>query len=320
MNLLGVFAQHVWKLEKQHIVINDGIRLNTSSLHSTLVDTAIQFKLPFTDLRQKNNSLTGNIGVIYTPEERVRMVANFSTGFRSPNFDDLTKVFESLSGERLIVPNTNLKPEYTRNIEASIEFKNDKTFFEMYGFYTVFNNAIVTDTFNYNGKDSVQYNGVNTRVYASVNKARAFLYGGGLNFSHRLSSSLQAYGNINYTYGRFNQGDSILIPLDHVPPVHGKAGIRYNKKQWGFDFYTLFNGKKALINYNPNGEDNLQYATPQGMPAWFTVNLKSTMQIQKQVQLQLGVENILDKNYRYFASGMSASGRNIIVAMRYNLK
>jgi hemoglobin/transferrin/lactoferrin receptor protein len=131
---------------------------------------------------------------------------------------------------------------------------------------------------------------------------------------------LQTYGNVNYTYGRFNQGDTLLIPLDHVPPVFGKAGIRYNEKLWGLDFYTLYNGKKALVNYNPNGEDNIQYSTPQGTPAWFTVNLKSTIQLHQQVQVQLGVENILDKNYRYFASGMSAPGRNIVMALRFSLK
>jgi hemoglobin/transferrin/lactoferrin receptor protein len=34
--------------------------------------------------------------------------------------------------------------------------------------------------------------------------------------------------------------------------------------------------------------------------------------------IQAGVENILDKNYRYFASGISAPGRNLVLAIRYN--
>jgi hemoglobin/transferrin/lactoferrin receptor protein len=35
--------------------------------------------------------------------------------------------------------------------------------------------------------------------------------------------------------------------------------------------------------------------------------------------LQAGIENITDKNYRYFASGFSAPGRNFIVAVRASL-
>jgi hemoglobin/transferrin/lactoferrin receptor protein len=73
-----------------------------------------------------------------------------------------------------------------------------------------------------------------------------------------------------------------------------------------------------LLDYNPNGEDNIQYSTPFGTPSWFTVNFRAGVTVKKHTQIQLGVENILDKNYRYFASGMSAAGRNLVVAVRYN--
>ena len=42
---------------------------------------------------------------------------SLSTGFRSPNVDDVTKVFEK-SG-KLTVPNENLTPEQSKNIELT---------------------------------------------------------------------------------------------------------------------------------------------------------------------------------------------------------
>ena len=71
-----------------------------------------------------------------------------------------------------------------------------------------------------------------------------------------------------------------------------------------------------MEDYNPNGEDNLQYATPDGMPSWVTFNLKAGVQLHRHLLLQAGVENILDRNYRHFASGFSAPGRNVILALR----
>jgi hemoglobin/transferrin/lactoferrin receptor protein len=65
-----------------------------------------------------------------------------------------------------------------------------------------------------------------------------------------------------------------------------------------------------------DGEDNEQYATPQGMPAWYTLNLRGSVQFHRRWQLQAGLENILDRNYRHFASGFSAPGRNFMVALR----
>ena len=81
----------------------------------------------------------------------------------------------------------------------------------------------------------------------------------------------------------------------------------------------MFNGWKKLKDYNPNGEDNGQYATADGMPAWFTLNWRASHPLGKYLLLQAGVENIFNRNYRYFASGFSAPGRNVIVALRANL-
>lgn len=316
MNLFGVFFQHVLKLNENKVVINDGLRFNYSTLNSTLIDTSIQFRLPFTELNQTNKAVTGNIGIAYMPNTDLRLSANVSSGFRSPNFDDMTKVFESVSGQRLIVPNADLKPEYSQNIDAGIRYNDGVIDIDAYGFYTVFNNAIVTDVFTYNGQDSALYDGKMSKVYASQNKAKAFIYGGGISATYRPMLHFSMFASVNYTYGRYNN-DTILVPLDHIPPVVGKLGIKYDNNVWYTELYSLYNGKKRLIDYNPSGEDNLQTATPYGTPSWYTVNFRAGVTFAKYVQVQAGVENILDKNYRYFASGMSAAGRNFILAMKF---
>ena len=84
------------------------------------------------------------------------------------------------------------------------------------------------------------------------------------------------------------------------------------------ELYSMYNGWKKLADYNPSGEDNAQYATPEGTPSWYTLNVKTTITPQKNISIQLGIENILDRNYRCFASGFSAPGRNFIVALRSN--
>ena len=74
----------------------------------------------------------------------------------------------------------------------------------------------------------------------------------------------------------------------------------------------------ALKDYYLNGEDNEQYATPEGMPAWMTFNLRTSYKIHKLVTLNAGIENILDTQYRTFASGINAPGRNVFVTARFN--
>ncbi len=317
MNLMGLFYQHILKLADGKVVVNDGLRLNYNTLKSTLADTSIQFRLPYTTLEQKNTAVTGNIGVAYMPEEEIRLTVNFSSGFRSPNIDDMAKVFESVSGQRLIVPNVNLKPEYTKNVDFGVQYNNGTIELSAYGFYTHFTNAIVTDRYTYNGSDSALYDGTMTAVYANQNKATAFIYGGGLNMIYRPAMHFSLFGSMNYTYGRFNN-DTVLVPLDHVPPVTGRLGMKYENTKWYAELYSIYNSRKRLIDYNPNGEDNIQYSTPNGTPSWYTVNFRAGVTVAKYMTIQAGVENILDKNYRYFASGMSAPGRNFVLAVRFN--
>jgi hemoglobin/transferrin/lactoferrin receptor protein len=61
------------------------------------------------------------------------------------------------------------------------------------------------------------------------------------------------------------------------------------------------------------------YAPDGSSPAWFTLNIKASYQVNQQVQVNLGLENILDTHYRPYSSGISAPGRNIIFALKANI-
>jgi hemoglobin/transferrin/lactoferrin receptor protein len=80
----------------------------------------------------------------------------------------------------------------------------------------------------------------------------------------------------------------------------------------------MYNGWKRLEDYNLVGEDNVSFATAYGTPAWCTLNARLSYQFIKNASVQVGLENILDQNYRNFASNISAPGRNLIVTLRAN--
>ncbi|MBL7707560.1 MAG: TonB-dependent receptor, partial [Chitinophagaceae bacterium] len=153
MNYFGVFAQHLVKMKGGKLVLNDGIRLQTISLRSGIVDNSF-FNFPFTEIEQNPFAVTGNIGLVYMPSEGGRITANISSGFRAPNIDDLARIFESSTAtRRLIVPNPNIKPEYTYNFDLGLTQNiNDKVQFEFTGFYTLFRNAIAPAPFKLNGQ------------------------------------------------------------------------------------------------------------------------------------------------------------------------
>ncbi len=316
MNYFGMYAQHLVKLKGGKFILNDGIRLQTVSLHSTIADNSF-FTLPFTEVEQNNFAVTGNIGAVYIPNENFRVNASIASGFRAPNVDDVARIFESNTASRqLIVPNSEIGPEYAYNADLGFTQNIKNVRFEVTGFYTLFRNAIAISPFQFNDQDSIIYNNIKVKVFANQNVNRAYLYGFNSNLTVDFSSNLRFYSTINYTYGKLRPKNAAEVPLDHIPPVYGKTSFTFNNPIINAEIYGLYNGWKRLKNYNPSGEDNAQYATVDGTPPWLTLNAKATVTLQRNFSLQLGVENITNRNYRYFASGFSAPGRNFIIALR----
>jgi hemoglobin/transferrin/lactoferrin receptor protein len=158
-----------------------------------------------------------------------------------------------------------------------------------------------------------------SRVYANQNKGRAYIYGYSSDLKLKCTSDLEFDLVAVYTYGRIKT-DSSDYPLDHIPPFMMKLKMEYNINNFGFDFSIHYNGWKRLKDYNRGGEDNEQYATAEGMPAWYTLNMRASYKLSKMLTLRAGVDNIFDTQYRTFASGINAAGRNVFGSLhfRYN--
>ena len=202
------------------------------------------------------------------------------------------------------------------NIEATIERKfNRKTTLALNGYYMSYTNALTTGEAQFNGQDSIFYNGTLSPVYTTVNANEAFIYGGNISLNSQVSDHFSMQSSVVYTSGRIKSenGDT---PLDHIPPVYGRTGFTFQQQKFRGEFSVLYNGWKRIADYRLNAEDNEAYATSDGMPAWYTLNARASYQVQENVQLMVGLENILDTNYRVFASNISGAGRNVTFTLR----
>lgn len=168
---------------------------------------------------------------------------------------------------------------------------------------------------NLEGQDSILYEGTYSQVITTTNANRAFVCGVEGVLSGTIGKSLNVYSTMNYTYGRILT-DSIPYPLDHIPPLFGKVSVKYQWKKIAPELFVNYSGWKRLKDYNLVGEDNYSFALPEGMPSWYTLNFRIHFAFSKNISFQVACENILDKNYRKFASNISSPGRNFILTLR----
>jgi hemoglobin/transferrin/lactoferrin receptor protein len=299
-------------------VFSAGLRETMTMLKCHFTDT-LPVKFPFETAEQNSQALSGNVGFTWHKdnEHKVSLLAN--TGFRAPNVDDMSKLFES--GAVLIVANPDVKPEYATNFEASMnKFLGSGVRMDFAAFYTIVENYLTLRDFRFNGQDSVNYRGTRLKVQAMQNTDRAYLYGFNGGLQVEFSEHLTMRSTLNYIYGRYTDvKNDTVVALDHIPPVYGQGGITYSAKNTDMEFFVRFNGRKTLSQYSPSGEDNIQYATPKGMPAWLTINFRAGYNVTRQLRVNFACENITDNRYRVFASGVNAPGRNFIVSLRYKI-
>lgn len=292
-----------------------GIRFSQVLLNANF-DTTF-YKFPFNEININTRALNGSIGFVYRPEKSWQFNINTSTGFRAPNIDDVGKVFDSEPGS-VVVPNENLSSEYAYNVDLGIiKTINDKIQIEATGFYTLLKDAMVRRDFTFGGQDSIMYDGELSRVQALVNADEARVYGIQFGLYADIVKYLSFKTNLTYSKGEDQDG----VPLRHVAPLFGSTHLILKAEKIKADLYANYNGEISNKNLAPSEQEKTyMYATDSDgnpySPDWFTLNFKASYQINKFLQVNAGIENILDERYRPYSSGIVAPGRNFIFGLR----
>jgi len=274
------------------------------------------YNFPFENFDMQNSAFNGNVGIVWHPTVDWQINIHASTGFRSPNIDDVSKVFDSEPGN-VVVPNPDLKPEYARNLELSIiRSYLHKARFEVTGFYTLLNDAMVRRDFTLNGQDSLLYDGTLSKIEALVNAESATIYGFNLTFEYLITNVFRTRNDLTITKGT----DSEDFPLRHVPPTFGSSHFIYENQKLFIDFYADFSDGFDYEQLAPDEQKKPHIYVPDenGMPyspSWWTLNLKSNYKLNQKITLGGGIENILDKRYRTYSSGIVSPGINFILSV-----
>jgi hemoglobin/transferrin/lactoferrin receptor protein len=313
----AAYLSHSWRLHPK-LILTDGVRLQAIYLRSEFESQRF-YRFPYTEAAQNNTGWSGNLSLMYTPSPILRMTVLGSSGFRAPNVDDMAKVFDTNSRNRLVVvPNPDLKPEQTYNLDFNVTLSDRKQMvtWENILFTTRFARAISQENFLFNGESSILYDNVLSQVRANVNAQEANLWGLSSVLRVRPVRGFSGMASYNYTYGRIRRSDGVEEPLDHVAPAFGTVSVQYQTARWQAETWLQYSAWKRIKDFRLGTEDNEQYALPAGMPGWWTLNVRGSWQALKNLRLQAGVDNILDVQYRVFASGIHQPGRNIFVTLR----
>jgi len=249
----------------------------------------------------------------------------YSTGFRSPNIDDIGKIRENRG--ILIIPNPELKPEYVYNFEGGLTFSNDDIFsIEGRFFNSNIKNYIgrIVSPFSEDLSNNeiwsliLEKDKLSTQINQNIGNARVF--GVSIDGMAKLLTGFTIMGNINLTDSTINEE---IGPLPSILPLYGNFRINYNKQKFNLSLSNNFSGKKLSQDYSRGGEDKIE-ETPivsnrngniiyYGSPKWSIYSFTAALDYNENIRTSFSIDNIFDLHYKEFASGISGPGRSIII-------
>lgn len=314
----GVYVSDQYRVHDK-VTLQAGLRYNYFMLNAEF-DTTF-FPFPFTEAKLRNGALTGSLGLVYRPSKTWVLSANFGTAFRSPNVDDVGKVFDSEPGT-VTVPNPDLQAEYAYNVDVSIaKVIADVVKLDLTGFYTILTNALVRRDYTFNTLDSIVYNGEMSRVQAIQNAAVANVYGLQAGVEVKLPMGFGLSSDFNWQVGREELDNGEISPSRHAAPWFGVSRLSYRYKTLTLQLNAQYSGAVKFDDL-PEEEQNKQeiYAVDDNgnswSPSWYTINFKASYQFLNHFTVSAGVENLTDQRYRPYSSGIVAAGRNFVLSLK----
>jgi len=300
-----------------------------------------------------NSDLTWGAGLTLNTRDKWQLHLLTSKAFRSPNIDDFAKL--RVQGNQAVLPNTELKPETAFSSEVTLGktfgYKN-KTSLKLSGtgFYTKIEDVIVRQAgLTPDGEASIyvsaeeQFYDVQQNVNAKSGTVRGFSG----NALLKIGSKWELRSSISFVKGRVQYIDAdlgidTLVPMAHIPPTYGQTALLFKTGKFRLETVLKYNAQKSLDEYAVNKisvdgdqlildregtSDNIEYAIAykdhttgkvvyEGLYGWATINFYASFQINQKYSIDLALENLTDRHYRNFSSGISAPGRNFIFTLR----
>ncbi|MFM1808062.1 MAG: hypothetical protein RLZZ242_787 [Bacteroidota bacterium] len=298
--------------------LNAGMRYN--QVNSTIDFSTNTITADFRLQEFETSALTYSLGLNYDPDHHWHVRVNLATGFRAPNIDDLSKVFDSEPGS-VVVPNPSLASEKAITTEFGVRRRwGRKLWIDGSFFHSRLNDALIRRPFTFQGQSQLMYRGVLSDVLAIQNGASAEVLGAELGLYSHLSRHLSTRAFANYTRGIETDAAGIESYMRHAAPFFGLIQLRYLNGRFSAVADSQFNGaitheRLALSEQSKDFMYALDAQDRPYSPAWHTFNLRFNYEWRRW-QLFLALENIANKRYRPYSSGIAAPGRQLVLGLQ----
>jgi vitamin B12 transporter len=240
-----------------------------------------------------DDAVTGNIGYAYALNSNWTLASSYGTAFVSPSFNYLYSLADPYA-----LGNPNLKPEKSKNIEASMRYRDDSSSLSL----TFFQNKI-DDFIIYSNPNFITDSRTTTQ---NLNKAKIQ----GLTISgDQFLGHFQIKGSLT-TQSAKNEDTDLYLP--RRAKTFGNINLNYYVGYWNIGIEEIFSNKRF-----DNKENTVK------LSGYSVTNIVADYKFNENLNLNFRLNNVFDKDYSLAAEGASGfryqtPGRSLFANLRYD--
>jgi len=322
------FVQDEWDVTRQLRLIGgirfDGVRTETFPRVST---TNPLFNVNDLEVRENDFAITGKVGALYHVLDELNLTANFSRGYRSPEIADVAGFNVRTTG--ITAGNPGLTAEYSNTFELGARTESEWFRGSVSAFASFYDHLIVTTNGTIDGQSSLTVNGQNLQVFQEKNAGNANSQGvevdGDLPI-HLVDGlpKVDLYGNFTWLILTTHPQDTSDV---RGSPTNGTLGIRLTEPKDGtwwvsFESHMVahFTRMPASLYQTVYTEDPQIPGSPPlrdhtDVPGYTTFDLRGGYRFCDHASMELGIENLLNRDYRPLQSRHDGPGITFLASL-----
>lgn len=280
---IGIFALNKYRLAKNKLNIDIGIRYDQRSINSET--SGIKDSANYMPSLSKNFEHTSaSFGINYLLTNNLSVYSNIGSGFRAPNMAELTSNGIRLETQRYEVGNTSFKKETNLQGEIGAHFWSDNINFEVSTFYNHVTNFIYIQKRG----DSL----LTMPVY-EFKQADAWIFGGEAGIEIHPENAKYFDWKTSYSQMEAHLSDGAYLPFMPQNKLNNELTLK-GKILSKVDHTFLKVGYNYVFAQNKIGINEIE------TPAYHIVNLSFGGEIKllkQKFNIALGVNNLLNQLY-----------------------
>ncbi|MFW1755334.1 TonB-dependent copper receptor [Acinetobacter wanghuae] len=282
---IGAFGELTYDLGSDNQFVT-GLRLDQVDVNAVQSHQSRQQLLPSAFLRFENIHPEHDDGKTYIGLGYVE---------RMPDYWEL---FSPISGNGNSNTFKNIDTEKTLQLDLGYQHAHDK-FSSWASAYTgLIQDFILT---KYNADDKAETRNVD-----------AVIAGAEAGIGYQFTDAIQADVSVMYAWGENTTNNT---PLPQIAPLEGRVNLRYIQDRYNLGAYwRIVDGQNRISEREGNivGYDNKKSA------GFGTLSLNGTYNLSNDVDLSVGIDNVLDRAYTEHLNKMGASGTGLPTTEQFN--